>query len=116
MAKADQYMEEACRELERLSADERTKLEYEARERAIRDYNSQMNSSLKRGMKQGLEKGIEYTLQNLIQKKLAKGKTPAEIADDLEDTEEHIRELIRKMEGRTLEEELDMISKEVSSL
>lgn len=32
-----------------MSADERAKLEYEARERAIRDYNSQMSSALRRG-------------------------------------------------------------------
>ena len=40
MAKTDEYLDEACRELERMSADEQAKLEYEARERAIRDYNS----------------------------------------------------------------------------
>ena len=49
MAKTDSYIEEAYKELEKLSADERAKLEYEARERAIRDYNSQMSSALRRG-------------------------------------------------------------------
>ena len=53
MAKTDEYSEEAYRELERLSADEQAKLEYEAREKAIRDYNSQMNSALRRGMRKG---------------------------------------------------------------
>ena len=49
MAKTDSYIEEAYKELEKLSADERAKLEYEARERAIRDYNSQMSSALRLG-------------------------------------------------------------------
>ena len=57
MAKKNQYIDEAYRELEKLSADEQAKLEYEAREKALRDYNSQMNSALRRGMQRGIEKG-----------------------------------------------------------
>lgn len=63
MAKTDEYIEEAYKELEKLSADDRARLEYEARERAIRDYNSQMNSALKRGLEQGIEQGIEQGLE-----------------------------------------------------
>lgn len=67
MAKTDEYIEEAYKELEKLSADEQAKLEYEAREKAIRDHNSQMSSALRRGIQQGrmeliiemLKKGIE---------------------------------------------------------
>ena len=58
MAKTNEYIAEACKELERMSADERARLEYEARERAIRDYNSQIDSALRRGMQKGIEKGI----------------------------------------------------------
>lgn len=104
MAKTNEYIAEACKVLERMSADERAKLEYEARERAIRDYNSQMDSALRRGMKKGMEKGIEKGKEEMlyeqIRKKLAKGKTPAEIADELEDTEENIRTLIGRLENR----------------
>lgn len=57
MAKKDEYIGEAFRELERLSADEKARLEYEAREKAIRDYNSQTGSALRRGMERGLEQG-----------------------------------------------------------
>jgi len=49
MAKKDEYIDEAYKELEKLSADEQAKLEYEAREKAIRDYNSQMSSAVKQG-------------------------------------------------------------------
>lgn len=43
MAKKDEYIGLAYEELERMSADIQAKMEYEAREKAIRDYNSQMN-------------------------------------------------------------------------
>lgn len=63
MAKKNQYIDEAYRELEKLSADEQAKLEYEAREKALRDYNSQMNSALRRGMQRGIEKGQKNGLE-----------------------------------------------------
>lgn len=85
MAKTDEYIEEAYRELEKMSADEQTKLEYEARERAIRDYNSQMNSALKRGVQRGIQQGIQLGIHQerfaLIRQMLAKGMQPGEIAD-----------------------------------
>ena len=63
MAKKNQYIDEAYRELEKLSADEQAKLEYEAREKALRDYNSQINSALRRGMQRGIEKGQKKGLE-----------------------------------------------------
>lgn len=63
MAKTDQYMAEALSELERLSADERKRLEYEAREKAVRDYNSLMGSELRRGLEKGLEEGRKRGLE-----------------------------------------------------
>ena len=63
MAKTDSFIEEAYKELEKLSADERAKLEYEARERAIRDYNSQMSSALRLGEQKGMERGMQQGIQ-----------------------------------------------------
>ena len=81
MAKSDEYMEEAYDALKKLSADDRAKLEYEAREKAIRDYNSQMSSAVRRGRKQGqLLSQLE-----LIQKKCRKGKSLEQIADEMEE-------------------------------
>ena len=80
MAKKDEYIEEAYRELEKLSADEQAKLEYEAREKAIRDHNSQMNSALKRGIQRGMEKGIEKGQRSLIRTMLENGAEPDLIA------------------------------------
>lgn len=47
MEKTVPYTEEVCSELEKLSADERKRLEYEAREKAVRDDNSLMGSQLR---------------------------------------------------------------------
>ena len=57
MAEKDPYIEKAYEELERMSADEKKRLEYEAREKAIRDYNSQMSSARRRGEAIGKEIG-----------------------------------------------------------
>ena len=49
MAEKDEYIDEADELLKKMSADDRKRLEYEAREKAVRDYNTQMKSSLERG-------------------------------------------------------------------
>ena len=59
MAGEDTYINEAYEVLQKLSADERKRLEYEARQKAIRDYNSQMKSSLEKGIQIGEERGEE---------------------------------------------------------
>ncbi len=55
MAKTNEYMEEAYSTLLELSADDMKRLEYEAREKALKDYNSQMGSAFQRGEKQGIK-------------------------------------------------------------
>lgn len=110
MAKTDEYIEEAYKELEKLSADERAKLEYEARERAIRDFNSQMSSALKRGTQKGIEQGLQQGLQQgkalgeqsklreLTERKLNKGMSIEAIADLLEEDTETIRSLAEEIQ------------------
>ena len=56
-AEKDPYIEKAYESLVHLSADERARLEYEAREKALRDYNSQMSSARRRGEAIGKEIG-----------------------------------------------------------
>lgn len=63
MAKTDEYLNEACRTLFELSADEEKRLEYEAREKALKDYNSQMSSAEKRGLERGIERGLEVGIK-----------------------------------------------------
>ena len=63
MAEKDPYIEKAYEELERMSADEKKRLEYEAREKALRDYNSQMSSARRRGEAIGKEIGKEIGIK-----------------------------------------------------
>ena len=97
MAKEDSYINEAYEMLKHMSADEKKRLEYEAREKAIRDYNSQMQASRKEGFVAGKEEGERKKATSIIANMLQKGKTPEEIAD---------------MTGESLEEVLKVQSKE----
>ena len=71
MAQADIYTGEAYEALKRLSADEKKRLEYEAREKALRDYNCQINCAEKRGRREGraeeiIEMGKEFGLDDEV--------------------------------------------------
>lgn len=57
------YIERACERLASLSADEEKRLEYEAREKAIRDHQYLMNTNLKLGLKRGEEQGLKKGLK-----------------------------------------------------
>lgn len=70
MAKTNEYLDEAYQELMHLSADDKKRLEYEAREKALRDYNSQMASATEAGLEKGLAEGLAQGLS----KGLAEGK------------------------------------------
>ena len=92
MAGTDEYIKEAYRELEKMSADEKARLEYEAREKAIRDYNSQINSALRRGEEEGRRSVLMRMLEN--------GLSPEEIMrlsgaaqKEVEDAEKRLRDL-----------------------
>ena len=56
MAKANEYLNEAYNTLKTMSADEKKRLEYEARDKALRDYNSQISSAERRGEERGEER------------------------------------------------------------
>lgn len=89
MAKRDEYIEEAVNTLFELSADEKKRLEYEAREKAVRDYNSQMYSA----RKQGVEEGIELTLKVLELK--SAGKSVEEIAYECDLSLEQVKKIVK---------------------
>ena len=57
MAGKNEYLGEAYEALQRLSADDRRRLEYEERDKALKDYNTQMNSARRQGQKIGEEIG-----------------------------------------------------------
>lgn len=55
MAAKNEYIEEAYNVLKNISADDQKRLEYDAREKAILDYNHQMRSSKLNGINEGIE-------------------------------------------------------------
>ena len=63
MAKSDEFLDEAYQTLLKLSADDKKRLEYEAREKALRDYNTQMSSAEKRGLEHGYKRGEKIGLK-----------------------------------------------------
>lgn len=110
MAKTDEYIEEAFDELEKLSADERKRLEYEAREKAVRDYNTLMGSALRDGIRQGLEQGRQKGLQEGLQEGLQKGLREGRYST--------LKDITQRMlaKGFSLEEISDALGEEVKTL
>ena len=93
VAQTDEYIDEAFEELEKLSADKQKWMEYEARQKAIRDYNTQVQSYWEEGQRQ--------LKLELIRKKLARGKSLEQIAEDLETDVESIHALAEEISGGT---------------
>lgn len=80
MAKKDEYIEEAYNELKRLSLDEQKRMEYELRQKAVRDYNTQIKSAEKRGEKSGEKRGRNEALKQVVGHMLDNGKNESEIS------------------------------------
>lgn len=77
MAQTDDSLKKAYERVLEMSADEKKRLEYEEREKAIRDYNSQMKSNWKSGHKAGVIEGrVEATVK--IYQQLGKTKLEVE--------------------------------------
>lgn len=83
-------MEEAVNTLFELSADEKKRLEYEVREKAIRDHNWKMYNA----RQSGLEEGIELATQ--IFKAKSKGKSVEEIAEEYHLSVERVNTILEK--------------------
>lgn len=86
-AEANEYVERAYERLVELSADEMKRLEYEAREKAVRDHNYLMKYNLNLGIKQGKEEGLNMGAKALIEicqeASFSKEKTSTELMQKL---------------------------------
>ena len=92
MAEKDEYIKEAYEDLKKLSLDEQKRLEYEVRQKAIRDHNSQMKSAERRGEK----RGKQLALKELVHKKIEAGKSLEEIAEFMELDLSEVRKLMEE--------------------
>lgn len=66
MAEKNEYIHEAYEILKRMSADKEKRLEYETREKAIRDHNHLLHMA----KKEGIQEGIKLILDNLEDQKI----------------------------------------------
>ena len=122
MSETNKYLGEAYETLEKLSADERKRLEYEAREKALHDYNTikqyytkaglekgieigrgqgfqeGQEQGFQEGQEQGLERGIKIGQEQTRQvfRLHMAGKSPAEIAEACQLTENKVREILEE--------------------
>ena len=107
MAKKNSELEEAYDVLDKLSADEKKRLEYETRQRAIRDYNIGMLTAERRGIEAGRKIGREEgrteghtdSIVQLVTRKYQLGDSPEKIAKDLLMSEEEVEEILGKTTG-----------------
>lgn len=97
MAEKNKYIGIAYEELQKLSADEIKRLEYEGREKAIRDHKSFMKGALEQGLEQGIQLGGHNKLKEIMKKKLRKGMELEQIAEDLEEDTETIRSIYEEI-------------------
>lgn len=78
MAEKDKYIEKAYEALKNISADDEKRLEYEAREKALRDHDYLMKSNWEAGEKIGISKGMEQgesRVNRLVQILIANSRT-----------------------------------------
>ena len=97
MAEQNEYIKEAYECLEKMSADERKRREYEERQKILWDHNSFMKSAKIIGMREGREEGREEGRKEerlkLARKFKASGIPVSIIAENTGLTEEEIADL-----------------------
>lgn len=77
LAEKDEYIHKAYDKLEEISADEEKRLEYEERQKAIRDHRHMLASGRREGRREGLREGKHEHAVEMARKMLA-DKLPLE--------------------------------------
>ena len=93
MSERNEYIQCAYEELERLSLDRQKRLEYETRQKNIRDYNSQMKSARIQGEEIGKRQTEEQILA--LGKALQAAGRSEEAIKAITD-EEYLKELLKE--------------------
>ena len=73
IATKNPYIGSAYRKLQVISQDRQKRMEYEAREKALRDYNQLMLEAEQRGMEQGIQQGMEQGIQQGMEQGIQQG-------------------------------------------
>ena len=77
---------------ENLSADEKKRLEYEYREKCIRDHSAAIQSAAQHGFEEGIQKGKSELILNMN----AAGYPISEISKNANLAEEEVQEILQK--------------------
>ena len=93
IAKTDPHIRKAYEQLLYMSEDGKKRLIYEARQKAIYDYNTQVYSNWHSGYEQGEKNGEEKKLIEQICKKMIKNLSAGEIAKILEEDERIVQRI-----------------------
>ena len=97
LSQKNEAIEKAYRRLQVISQDKEKRLEYEAREKAVRDYNQGMKEAAERGFESGVEvgekRGIEIGKIGIAKKLFSFGMTTEDIAEATGLTAEQVEEL-----------------------
>lgn len=94
LAEKNIYIGSAYRQLQTISQDRQKRLAYEARQKAILDYNQGIYEAEQRGIQQGIQRGIQRGIQQGIQQGIAEEQKNTERERRrAEDAEARIREL-----------------------
>lgn len=102
LATKNSYIGSAYEQLQIISQDKKKRLEYEAREKSIRDHNQMMYEAEQRGIKVGEERGKEIgkqeTLFDVVKKFLALRLPIDTIAEGTGLSEEDVRKIQQENE------------------
>ncbi|MCD7717295.1 MAG: Rpn family recombination-promoting nuclease/putative transposase [Lachnospiraceae bacterium] len=97
MADTNEFIGEAYDTLVKLSADEKKRLEYEAREKAIRDYNAGINYARKQGEEIGKAQGVTIAIQIIADHN--KGISNDKIAENRNMSLEDVNQIIMQFKS-----------------
>ena len=92
MADQNEYIDEAYQALMKLSADDRKRLEYEYRQMAIYDYNTQMGAAERRGEERGKAEGAGMKAKAVAQNMFLRGMSQGDVAALCGESPEKVRD------------------------
>ncbi|MCI9251620.1 MAG: Rpn family recombination-promoting nuclease/putative transposase [Lachnospiraceae bacterium] len=95
-AEGSLYIEKAYERLTEISADDLKRLEYEAREKAIRDHNYLMDYNLELGIKKGLDQGAKALIETCRDYSCSREEAFSRLVEKLSLSSEEAEEYLEK--------------------
>lgn len=95
-AGGNEYTQKAYDRLVELSADEEKRMEYEERQKALRDYQHMMNSGWRQGVSEGREEGVKAIIEMLQELGMSREETQTKVHDKFSASEEIVKEWLNK--------------------